>query len=117
MTNPSPGPARKVALVTGGAKRIGAAITRTLAEAGYAVVVHFNQGSAEAEALVAGLQQSGHRAATVAGDLTALDQLGTLFAAAREPFGPPDLLVNNASVFLDDRLETWSPAALPPIWR
>lgn len=109
MIEPAPGPARKVALVTGGAKRIGAAITRKLAAAGYAVIVHFNQGAAEAEALVAGLQQSGHRAAAVAGDLSALDQLGTLFAAASDPFGPPDLLVNNASVFLDDRLESLEP--------
>ncbi|MCZ8184696.1 MAG: SDR family oxidoreductase [Beijerinckiaceae bacterium] len=101
--------ARQVALVTGGSKRIGAAIVRHLAEAGYAVVIHFNHGREAAEALAETLAASGGRAATIGGDLAALDALTGLMTAAARPFGPPDLLVNNASAFLDDRIGTLEP--------
>ncbi|WP_284177866.1 SDR family oxidoreductase [Rhabdaerophilum sp. SD176] len=102
--------ARQIAFVTGGSKRIGAAIVRHLAEAGYAVVIHFHRGREEAEALAAELAARGCRAATTGGDLSALESLHALMAAAARPFGPPDLLVNNASVFLDDRIGTLEPA-------
>ena len=94
---------RRVVLVTGGAKRIGAAICRELASTGYAVVIHYHRSKAEAEALAAEL---GDQAAIVQGDLANLAALPTLYEAACQPFGRPDLLVNNASLFLDDSLET-----------
>ncbi|MFY8115484.1 MAG: SDR family NAD(P)-dependent oxidoreductase, partial [Rhabdaerophilum sp.] len=102
--------ARQVALVTGGSKRIGAVIVRQLAEAGYAVVIHYHHGREAAEALAAELAGRGFRAATTGGDLAALETLPALMAEAARPFGPPDLLVNNASTFLDDRIGTLEPA-------
>jgi NAD(P)-dependent dehydrogenase (short-subunit alcohol dehydrogenase family) len=97
---------RRIALVTGGAKRIGAAICRELAGAGYAVVIHYHRSKAEAEALALEL---GDRAAIVQGDLADLAALPAFYTAACRPFGVPDLLVNNASLFLDDALETVEP--------
>lgn len=97
---------RRVALVTGGAKRIGAAICRELSGAGYAIVIHCNRSKAEAAALALEL---GGRAAIVHGDLADLAALQTLYAATCQFFGVPDLLVNNASLFLDDSLETVEP--------
>lgn len=101
---------RQVALVTGGAKRIGAAICHRLASEGFAIMVHCNSSVSEAEALIQGLRQSGGSAALVSADLADLAALPALFEAACQPFGPPTLLVNNASVFLDDRLESLEPA-------
>lgn len=100
---------RQVALVTGGSKRIGAAIVRHLAEAGYAVVIHYHRGREDAEALAGNLAGRGLRTASVAADLAALDTLPGLIEAASRPFGPPDLLVNNASIFLDDRIGSLEP--------
>ncbi|MCZ8259819.1 MAG: SDR family oxidoreductase [Beijerinckiaceae bacterium] len=102
--------ARQVALVTGGSKRIGAVIVRHLAEAGYAVVIHYHQGREAAEALAAELAGRGFRAAATGGDLAMLEALPALMGEAARPFGPPDLLVNNASIFLDDRIGTLEPA-------
>jgi NAD(P)-dependent dehydrogenase (short-subunit alcohol dehydrogenase family) len=97
---------RKVALVTGGAKRVGAAIVQALARDGHAVVIHCNASRQEAEALAAQVTQGGGRAAVVAADLANPDAVAGLMAAAAAPFGPPTLLVNNASVFLADTLHT-----------
>lgn len=100
---------RKVALVTGGAKRIGAAITHRLAEAGYALIVHarLQEDAAQQAAL---LRASGARAVAVHADLAKLDALGSLLVAASANFGPPTLLVNNASLFAKDRIDTMEAA-------
>lgn len=96
----------RVALVTGGAKRIGAAICRELAGAGYAIVIHCHRSLAEAEKLAVEINGTGGRAAIVRGDLADLAALPALYLAASAPFGPPDVLVNNASLFHDDSIET-----------
>jgi NAD(P)-dependent dehydrogenase (short-subunit alcohol dehydrogenase family) len=96
----------KTALVTGGARRVGAAIVRALAAQGHAVVIHCNGSRDEADALAAELTAAGGRAAVVAADLASPDAVAGLMAAAAAPFGPPNLLVNNASVFLSDTLAT-----------
>lgn len=87
----------QVALVTGGAGGIGAAICRTLAEAGATVLVGYSSGPERAEALAADLSGSGlHRAL-----LTRVDDSATLSAAAESVSsaeGRLDLLVNNAGV-------------------
>ena len=94
----------RTVLVTGGAKRLGAAIVRRLAADGHAVVIHQGHSSDEAAALVAEIVDGGGRAAAVAGDLSDLGAIGDLFAAALTAIGGPiDGLVNCASRFEFDR--------------
>ena len=94
----------RTALVTGGARRIGAAIVRALAADGWAVAIHCRRSAEEADALAAQLRAGGARAAVVTGDLADLAALGGIFPAAKAALGPVTLLVNNASVFLKDRI-------------
>jgi NAD(P)-dependent dehydrogenase (short-subunit alcohol dehydrogenase family) len=94
----------KVALVTGGARRIGRAIVEDLAAHGFAVVIHFNRSGDEAAALAAGILAKGGRAALVQADLTDMEAAGRVIAEAADALGPLDLLVNNASLFEDDSI-------------
>lgn len=91
------------ALVTGAAKRIGAAIARDLAAHNWAVTIHSNRSVDEAEALAAEIRESGGRVAILSADLSDLAALSTVLPAANAAHGPVDLLVNNASVYLRDR--------------
>jgi NAD(P)-dependent dehydrogenase (short-subunit alcohol dehydrogenase family) len=101
----------RTVLVTGGAKRLGAAIVRRLAADGHAVVVHQGHSPEEAAALVDEIVASGGRAAAVEGDLSDLPGIGDLFAAARGAIGGPiDGLVNCASKFAFDRPPAVDPA-------
>ncbi|WP_406854468.1 SDR family oxidoreductase [Alsobacter sp. KACC 23698] len=95
---------RRAALVTGGAKRIGAAIVRRLAAAGYDVAIHCRGSRQEAQDLAASLGP-GPRVAIVAGDLADLDDVERLVPEAGAAIGPLTLLVNSASLFDDDRLD------------
>jgi NAD(P)-dependent dehydrogenase (short-subunit alcohol dehydrogenase family) len=102
----------RAALVTGGARRIGRAIVEALAEDGYAVAIHCNGSTEEAEELKVLLASGGHVAETVRCDLTAADERRTLVQRASDAVGPLTVLVNNASVFDRDELattddETW----------
>jgi NAD(P)-dependent dehydrogenase (short-subunit alcohol dehydrogenase family) len=90
------------ALVTGGARRIGRAIVRALAGAGYAVAIHAHRSLEAAEELAAEIAAAGGRAAVVAADLADHDDVAGLVAAAAAAVGPLTLLVNNASVFEPD---------------
>ncbi|MFH1793748.1 MAG: SDR family oxidoreductase [Pseudomonadota bacterium] len=94
----------RTALVTGGARRIGAAIVRDLAKNGFAVAIHCNRSRAEAEALAAEIIREGGKAAVVPADLTRLDEAVDLVAHAIERLGPIGLLVNSASVFVRDEI-------------
>jgi NAD(P)-dependent dehydrogenase (short-subunit alcohol dehydrogenase family) len=97
-------PARGAALVTGAARRIGRALALAAAEAGYDVIVHHRESANDAEATAAALRERGVRAEIIAADLN--DNPERLIAQARTALGPVTLLVNNASVFLDDELES-----------
>lgn len=102
----------KTALVTGAAKRIGRAIATTLARAGYDIAVHYGTSRDDAQAVAAELQGFGVRAVPVQADLGDVSQAGPLIAEARQALGPLGVLVNNASVFIDDRVanvtaESW----------
>lgn len=90
----------KVALITGGAQRIGACIAKTLHHAGYCVVIHYRQSHVQAQSLVDTLnQQRSNSAICIKADLNAIDTLPPLIQQATESWGRLDLLVNNASSF------------------
>lgn len=87
-------------LVTGGAKRIGAAIAMELAQAGLDVIVHHNASEEAAEATASAIQAMGRDAWTLHADLTNTDAAESLIANAAAAAGRPiDFVVNNASSF------------------
>lgn len=96
----------EVALVTGGARRIGRAIVERLAEAGYAVAIHHGSGDGEAEALAARLAASGHACGVFRAELADADAVQALLPAVEAALGPVTLLVNNASSFVVDDVRT-----------
>lgn len=106
-------PARRgAALVTGGGKRIGRAICLELARAGFDVVVHHRGSADAAQATADDVRALGRRAAVVGGDLSIEAETRGIVPAAVAAIGRLALLVNNASVFEDDRVgslgrETW----------
>src|SRR5918992_5817285 len=90
----------KAALVTGGARRVGAAITRRLHAAGARVLIHYRDSEADAARLESELNAARARsAAKVKAELLAPVAPRALLAAALENFGRLDILVNNASSF------------------
>jgi NAD(P)-dependent dehydrogenase (short-subunit alcohol dehydrogenase family) len=95
----------RTAIVTGGARRIGAALCRALAEDGWHLLIHCHASRAEAEALAAELGD----AATVAADLASPDAAAIVMAAL-DGLPPPRLLINNASRFVHDGPEDFTVA-------
>lgn len=91
--------AGKTALVTGGARRIGAAICRELAARGAGVAVHYFRSEAEAIALNRTLR---HGVFSIRGDLADPRQCAWVFREAAEWLGRVDVLVNNAALFARD---------------
>ncbi len=96
--------AGRVALVTGGAVRVGRALALGLAAAGADVFVHYNRSATPAEAVAAEITAMGRRAAIGSVDLMDTPAVGGLVAAATEALGPPSILVNAASNFPEDTL-------------
>jgi NAD(P)-dependent dehydrogenase (short-subunit alcohol dehydrogenase family) len=92
----------RVALVTGGAKRIGRAIALALARDGYAVAVHAQHSRDEAEGLCAEIASMGGRAAALYADLCDHRDVQRLVPQAVAAVGPLTLLVNNAGEFQPD---------------
>lgn len=97
-----------VALVTGGAKRIGLAIVRELVGAGYAVAIHCQESEADASVLAAEIIESGGRACVVPADLADMDATDAIVPQAAAALGPVNLLVNNASMFEPDDIRSFS---------
>lgn len=98
----------KAALVTGAARRLGRAMALDCAAQGMAVAIHYHGARDEAESAAAEARAAGApAAAAVAADLLDRAQTATLVARAAEALGRPlDLLVNNASIFEHDTIET-----------
>lgn len=90
------------ALITGAGKRLGRAMALTLADAGYDVAVHYNNSSADADAVVSMIEAKGRRAAAVKADLSNETETASLIGAARDALGPLTVLVNSASAFEHD---------------
>jgi NAD(P)-dependent dehydrogenase (short-subunit alcohol dehydrogenase family) len=91
-----------VALVTGGARRIGRAIVEDLARNGFAVAIHYHSSASDAEKLAGEVAAAGGKAAALKCDLGDLDEAQRLVDAAAKALGALTLLVNNASMFEKD---------------
>ena len=90
----------RVALVTGGARRLGAEMVRQLHAQGMRVIVHYGRSGADAEALAAELNESGKgRAMVVSADLSSAGAPRLLKDFVEERCGRLDVLVNNAALF------------------
>lgn len=108
---PTTDTARPVALITGAAKRIGAAIACALHAAGYDVALHCRRSRVELDALIAQLEAARPRSTlALQGDLADVERLPALVEATLTRFGRLDALVNNASEFFATPLGTVTPA-------
>jgi NAD(P)-dependent dehydrogenase (short-subunit alcohol dehydrogenase family) len=96
----------KAALVTGGARRLGRAMALELARHGTDVAIHFNGSRDEAEAVASEAQSIGVKATVLQADLLDDDQVASLVDRAAAELGFLDVLVNNASIFDYDTIET-----------
>jgi len=98
MTKPL---ADKTALVTGASRGICRAIAKRLADDGAHVFVHYNRSSADADALVAGIEQAGGSAEAVAANLEDVESVNRLIADIKARLGDRklDILINNAGIF------------------
>ena len=95
------------ALITGAAQRLGAEMARALAARGYDIAVHYNSSSEAANALVSELEALGVQAVALQADLLDEDATHALVGRAAEALGKPlTCLINNASIFEYDTLET-----------
>ena len=99
-------PVPKAALVTGAGQRIGRACALALARSGYAVAVHYNRSREPADAVARNIHDAGGKAITLAADLADEGAVRTLLPSANKALGPIGVLVNNASVFDNDTVDT-----------
>lgn len=105
LTRESPN-RRRTALVTGASRRIGRDIALGLAQDGWAVAVHYRRSRTEAEALAALIRAQGGVAAAFGADLADTQAVRQLFSDCEAALGTPSCLVNNASEFVLDSIET-----------
>jgi NAD(P)-dependent dehydrogenase (short-subunit alcohol dehydrogenase family) len=95
----------QVALVTGGAKRIGRSIALKLAAEGADVVVNYSRSKKEAEELAGQIARSGRRALAWQADVSQRGEVQKMMGGIEAEFGRLDLLVNNAGVFFPAKFE------------
>ena len=88
----------RVTLVTGGARRVGAAIVRSFAARGDAVVIHYGTSASEAESFAASLRSQGTKVHLVQADLTDAAAPAHIVDEAMRAFGKLDVVVSSASV-------------------
>jgi NAD(P)-dependent dehydrogenase (short-subunit alcohol dehydrogenase family) len=95
-----------LALITGGAKRIGAIVAVRLAKAGFDIALHVNHSSNEGKSLIETIHQHGVRAQLFCLDLNLLGEIESMFDNIHKSMGPIDVVVNNASMFVYDSPDT-----------
>lgn len=87
------------ALVTGGARRIGAAIARALAQDGYDIALHYRTSAESAEGIAEEIEGLGRRCRLFRCDLDRHEEMTGLIPGVREQFPRLNVLINNASIF------------------
>ncbi len=95
----------KVMLVTGASRGIGAEIALLAGRSGYRVGVNYLHSADAAQAVVARIRQQGGEAVALQADVSQLEQVVTLFQQLDVAFGAPDVLVNNAGVLANFRVD------------
>jgi 3-oxoacyl-[acyl-carrier protein] reductase len=90
---------RKVAIVTGASKGIGAAIARAFAKAGAAVAVNYASNNADADRVVGEIVKAGGKAIAIQADVAKRADVMRLFAETAQKLGRPSILVNNAGLY------------------
>ena len=90
----------RVALVTGGGRRVGRALALALGERGATVAVHFNDASAGADDVVKAIAGAGGKSRAFGADLTDPDAPATLVTQIVDTFGQLDVLVNSAAIMV-----------------
>ena len=88
----------RTALVTGGSRGIGAAIVRSLAQAGVAVAINYRERASEANALVNAIGEAGGRAIAIAADVSQSNAVTHMVKRVKSELGSIDILINNAGV-------------------
>jgi NAD(P)-dependent dehydrogenase (short-subunit alcohol dehydrogenase family) len=101
-----------VAIVTGGARRIGGAIVEDLAGHGWAVAIHCNRSREDADRLAERIRGAGGRATVIVADLSDSQNVERIVDKTIAALGPPVLLINNAATYDRDSFgsldrETW----------
>jgi 3-oxoacyl-[acyl-carrier protein] reductase len=99
-----------IALVTGGSRGIGAAIVRSLAEAGATVAVNFRERAREADTLVKAIGEAGGHAIAIAADVSQSDAVAQMVQRVKSDLGPIDILINNAGIAIPRGLDDLSEA-------
>ena len=101
---------RRVALVTGSSRGIGAAIAAALSEAGWAVCVNYIERADKAEELAARLRERGGEVITCQADVADRAAVDAMVARVEAELGPVSLLVNNAGVARQQQVQDIDPA-------
>lgn len=96
----------KTALITGAAKRIGRAAALAFADEGVNIVIHYSSSRGKAEELVTELAERGVHSWTVQADFANPEEYDSLFSRMLDTTGPIDILVNNASIFPKDKIDS-----------
>ncbi len=99
--------ARKI-IITGGATRIGAAIAKKLSGANKEILIHFNKSKTKAEKLKKELEKNGTRIYLVRGDLSKENDINKIVKYAKLKLKFFDCLINNASLFENDKIENFT---------
>lgn len=94
----------RIALITGGGRRLGRGITEALAAAGCRVIIHYGRSRDQAEATAEELRARGSEAQCLSADLADVAQIESLFQSVEERFGRLDILVNSAASFRQQAL-------------
>jgi pteridine reductase len=106
----------RLALVTGGAKRVGRAIVEKLAADGLDVAFTYHRSAVDAEAVVAAVESTGRRCIAIEADLTHANEAAAKITAALATFERLDVLVNNASIYLPGGLADPPTADAQHMW-
>jgi NAD(P)-dependent dehydrogenase (short-subunit alcohol dehydrogenase family) len=96
----------RAVLITGAARRIGRAVALDLAERGWPVAVHYHSSAADAQGVVEAIAKKGGKAIAIKADLRKEDEVAALIPRVSEQIGPVTCLINNASLFENDTVQT-----------